>query len=32
VRTCCGAKRDPQVSVVALPADAFPERMQIPAE
>ncbi|HWN66402.1 MAG TPA: hypothetical protein VNM90_02120 [Haliangium sp.] len=32
VRTCCGAKREPQVSVVALPPDAFPERMQIPAE
>jgi hypothetical protein len=31
-RTCCGAKREPQVSVLALPADAFPERMQIPAE
>jgi hypothetical protein len=30
VRTCCGTER--QVSVVALPADAFPERMQIPAE
>lgn len=30
VRTCCGKKRE--VSVVALPADAFPERMQIPAE
>jgi hypothetical protein len=32
VRTCCGSKREAQVSVVALPADAFPERMQIPAE
>jgi hypothetical protein len=30
VRTCCGTKRE--VSVVALPADAFPERMQVPAE
>lgn len=30
VRTCCG--RDRQVSVLALPADAFPERMQVPAE
>jgi hypothetical protein len=30
VRTCCGEKRE--VSVVALPAEAFPERMQVPAE
>lgn len=30
VRTCCG--KEHQVSVVALPADAFPERMQVPAE
>jgi hypothetical protein len=30
VRTCCGEARD--VSVVAPPPDAFPERMQLPAE
>lgn len=30
VRTCCGTER--QVSVVALPADAFPDLMKVPAE
>jgi hypothetical protein len=28
-RTCCGER---EVTAVALPADAFPERMQVPAE